>query len=562
MENISESAVKQVFEKLAEAFQTPVKNFDEYEKLIYSAASDFFNAIGGLRVEYGVELSVDVDFIEDIPENSVIFGSENQLDSVLMKFEYPIFGGKVNFNVYLSEKMSDMEANVLELVIRQCFFALEGLILELSCDELVMLDYKMGVPNITGFMAFAKKLFIQNKISDYTALYFNIHNFKSIYKELSYIEGDDALAEYCLLIKNAISKKEVFARLGGDNFVALILDDNIDYFLDLIQNVVMKYRKKDGEELIFTFGATIGAAKLDAKIEPGEILMQISSAYQHTRADKAVFEYYDPGISTELIERKNILSRFHKALANGEFYAVYQPKVDVKTRNLVGAEALVRWKTSDGHIMPNSFISILEEDGCVMALDFYMLEEVCKFLSRLTEEGIDPVKVSVNFSKLHLANNKLVEEIVEVIDRYGIPHEYIEVELTENEDFHNQGVMELVVEELSTTGIMTSMDDFGTGYSSLGMLNSLSIDVLKIDKSFIPINPIDTKDKSYLMFSGVVSLAKSLGLTIVVEGVETDEQLALVENMGCDIVQGYIFDKPLPEEEFVDRILQKTYVNE
>lgn len=555
------SAVKQIFDKMSEVFERPLKSFDEYERLVSSASEEFFDLCRVAKVEYSLVLSSKMLFIENAPDNTVLYSSELQCTEEVVHFSYPIYGGEVRFAVYPCEIISDLGRENLELVIRQFLYVLEGLVLELSCQELIMSDYAVRIPNITAYMYFAENLVSRKEIGEYTAIYFNIHNFKSIYKELTYIEGNEALAEYCAIIKNAISKREIVSRLGGDNFIALILNDNVDYFLDLIQNVVMRYRK-NGEEFTFCFGATIGASKLSEATQAGDIIIEISSAYQHARANRKPLEYFEPYINSEIMERKNVLSRFQKALADGEFYAVYQPKVDVKTRNLIGAEALVRWRTNDGHSMPNSFISILEADGCITALDFYMLEEVCKLLSKLIEEGIEPVKISVNFSKLHLSNNKLVEEIVEVIDKYNLPHGYIEIELTESEDFHNKGIMEAVVDELGNSGIVTSMDDFGTGYSSLGLLKNLSIDILKIDRSFIPPSPIDKNDKSCLVFNGVVSLAKNLGLEIVVEGVETLEQLELVESMGCDIVQGYIFDKPLIESDFIDRIMRKTYSGE
>ncbi len=177
----------------------------------------------------------------------------------------------------------------------------------------------------------------------------------------------------------------------------------------------------------------------------------------------------------------------------------------------------------------------------------------------MLDAGIEPVMISVNFSKRHLANNKLVEEIVNTIDRHEVPRNYVKIELTESEDYHDNGVMKEVVEELNMQGIKTAIDDFGTGYSSLAMLNMLPLDELKIDRSFIPQDQFDDSDKSMLMLKGVVNLAKSLGLTIVAEGVETPVQLKLIESMDCDMVQGYIFDRPLREDDFVKRLQQKNY---
>ncbi|MGN0401568.1 MAG: EAL domain-containing protein [Acetatifactor sp.] len=233
--------------------------------------------------------------------------------------------------------------------------------------------------------------------------------------------------------------------------------------------------------------------------------------------------------------------------------------MDVKTHTLIGIEALARWRQGQDNLMPLSFISVLERDGCITILDFYILEEACRFLRRLIDENMEPVRVSVNFSKRHLTNDRLVAQIMEVIDRYGISHEYIVVELTESEDYQNNRVMAGIVEQLRTEGVKTSIDDFGTGYSSLAMLNTLRVDELKIDRSFIPKNPADGSDKGLFMLKGIINLAKGLGLSAVAEGVETPEQLELIESLGCDAVQGFIFDKPLPEEELIERIKNRRY---
>lgn len=559
MEFVSNPVVQMTLGKISEAFKSSPKNFHEFEQFVRSSTLDFLGTYAVQKLEYSLAPSPEMRFLENIPNKTIIFGDDDWKNSEKVNYIYPIMNGEVHFEVFLDRKLPDDEMYTLELIIRQLFYVLQTMVMDLSFHSLVVNDYGMGIANLQGFMGFAGKLIAQGRIGEYSALFFNIHNFKSVHKELNYVEGNDVLANYCRIVGKAVSKNEIVARLGGDNFVALILHENRDYFMDLIQNMVVSYVRRNGTVFTFNFGATAGASVLDEIHNPGEIMMRISSAYQYTRENKMQFAYYDPRLAKEIIDRKNVLSNFNKALNNGEFFAVYQPKVDVKSRKLIGAEALCRWRTESGCSMPSNFISILEADGCITALDFFMLEQVCILLSKLFREGVEPVKVSVNFSKRHLTNNKLVEEIVEVIDRYEIPHRYVEVELTEGEDFRNNTIMESVVDNLSDMGIKTSIDDFGTGYSSLGLLKTLSIDVLKIDKSFIPVSPFDENDKSYLMLQGVVSLAKSLGLSIVAEGVETPEQLELVENMGCDIVQGYIFDKPLSESDFIDRIKRKVY---
>jgi len=252
---------------------------------------------------------------------------------------------------------------------------------------------------------------------------------------------------------------------------------------------------------------------------------------------------------------------FYKALSQREFVVYYQPKVNTYSKQLCGAEALVRWKLPDGSLRPPmEFIPVLEKNGSICKLDFYVLEETCRLLRFCKEEGIPEVAVSVNFSRKHLLNPGLVNDIVEIIDRYEISHELVEIEFTESEDFRDYAVMAKLIEDLKQQGIRTSIDDFGTGYSSLNMLKMTSIDTLKIDKSFIPVEEyLGSKSKECIMFEYIAKLAGELGFRTVSEGVETKEQYEYLSKVGCDIIQGYYFDRPLPEEVFLERLKNKQY---
>ena len=557
MELLQNTAPARIFEKLS---AISPRSFEEFNQTVGALAQDFLKTFGAVKAEYTISIPSNLPFPENIPAGAELFGELSEA-AVPMRLQR-LFdrGGLIVFTIYFNSKstLSPEERSLLNGVFGVISRILEELIYANTYKKLVVVDLETGTATINAFMQFAGMLTATGKSHEYTAFYFNIRNFKSIHKSLNYVEGNRVMAQYCRTVTEALARNEMLARLGGDNFVALVLDEHRGYFLDLLQNMVIKY-VKDGRVLTFVFGATMGIAKLTDESNPGEVMMHISTAYQAAREKRAVMSYYDQKTSLDIMEKKIILSNFHKALNENEFFVMYQPKVDAKTHALVGAEALVRWKHGDGFIMPASFISVLEKDGCICSLDFYMLDRVCRFIRRLYDSELEPVKISVNFSKRHLSNNKLVEEIVEIIDRYEIPHNLIEVELTESEDYHNQDAMRDIVDELSTLQIKSSIDDFGTGYSSLEMLSSLKLDELKIDKSFIPLNTADENSKSMLMLKGVVSLAKSLGLTIVAEGVETPEQLELLKKLDVDIIQGYIFDKPLTESDFIARIKKKTY---
>ena len=184
-----------------------------------------------------------------------------------------------------------------------------------------------------------------------------------------------------------------------------------------------------------------------------------------------------------------------------------------------------------------------------------MLEKTCQFLRRRIDSGKEPLCISVNFSRRHMEEENLVQKIVTVIDRYGLDHSYLEIELTESEDYQDYEKMMQLVEGLKQQGIGTSMDDFGTGFSSLNLIKKVDMSVIKIDRSFIPLETdYPEKEKDIVMFCSMVQMMKLLKKKTVVEGVETKSQLKYLEDAGCEVVQGYIFDRPLPENDFVRRL--------
>lgn len=264
---------------------------------------------------------------------------------------------------------------------------------------------------------------------------------------------------------------------------------------------------------------------------------------------------FSDDIQKIMMQNQSIIANFMAALEEREFQVYYQPKVNIKDKTLCGAEALVRWQRDGKLISPMQFIPQLEREGSIIKLDYYMLEEVCRFLRKWMDEGHAPICISVNFSRKHLDEDDMVEHIVSILDEHDIAHRYIEIELTESEDFQNYEIMTNIVNELSEAGIGTTMDDFGTGFSSLNMIKKLDLKVIKIDKSFIPLETdYPGKDKDMIMFCNIVTLLRELGKKTIAEGVETQQQLGYLENAGCDIVQGYVFDKPLCEADFRMRL--------
>lgn len=421
-------------------------------------------------------------------------------------------------------------------------------------------DLSVSMPNMAGFMAHLGGMCARGTVANYIGFYFNTHNFKYVNKALTHQKADGVMRQYTAMLMQGLEKDECAARLGGDNFVAVIRKENAEAYIHRIGNIELVYQ--DGEKSRkFSFGATIGVSELENIHEPGEVMMRISSAYQAARQrDSKDVVYFSEEIHKELMRQKEIIAGFYRGIAKQEFEVYYQPKVNARERKLCGAEALIRWKRHGQMISPMEFIPILEKEGSICTLDFYVLDKVCELLSVRIREKRPVYTISVNFSKRHMENPHLAQEIVEVIDKYNVPHEYIEVELTESEDVKDYIVLANLIDELKAAGVCASVDDFGTGYSSLNMLKMINTDILKIDKSFIPFGRDESDNqKDCIMFESILKLAKALGFRIVAEGVETEQQYTYMYEVGCDIIQGYYFDRPLPKDEFLQRLDSGQY---
>lgn len=426
-------------------------------------------------------------------------------------------------------------------------------------DKAITTDLSVDLPNITGFMRFATEKLSKGLLQEYIGVYFNIHNFKYVNNVLPYMKADEVMGMYASMLKTAINSEEMVARLGGDNFVALIHVDNIEHFLKFINNVNIIYQN-EGDEKKFNFGATIGVSTLKDISRIGEVMIRISIAYQVARQQESTeVVYFKDEYFNDMAKQKEIITGFQRGLEQQEFVVYYQPKVMTAGKTIYGGEALVRWNRQGKLIYPMDFIPILERDGSICKLDFYVLDKACSLLEECMKCGVDLPRISVNFSRKHIGNASLVQEIVEIIDRHKVPHEYVEIELTESEDFKDYIVMAKLIDALKAEGISTSIDDFGTGYSSLNMLKMTSIDILKIDKSFIPLAECKDKKKDCIMFESIAHMAKELGVMVVAEGVETEQQYEYLKQMGCDIIQGYYFDKPIIKEAFFEKIKMGRY---
>lgn len=423
----------------------------------------------------------------------------------------------------------------------------------LSVDALTKL------PNATGFIAIGNRLFKQDILHEYTAMYLNIKNFRSINTQIGRKHSDKAVIAFAKALRAKLGEDEYVARLGGDNFTVLVKKENSSELLDFLSHTLIEI-DLESSTIHFVLSSRVGVYNIVPGDDINHVMICISTAINNVRRSNTTDVVIFTTDILDRIEREQQLTTvFSGALENREFVAFYQPKVDLNDSSLCGCEALVRWRRGDKLISPGEFIPVFERDGNICALDFYMLDMVCRDIKEWIEQGLQPVTVSVNFSKTHLHDPDIADKIISIINNYGIDHRYIEIEMTEMSDFSDYYAFKAFVSKLKENGVITSIDDFGTGYSSLNLLTDFMFDVVKLDKSFLDNISRSASKKDEIVVRNIVNMIKELGMRTIAEGVETVEQAQLLKDIGCCMVQGYLYDKPLCVDDFVQRLKAGKY---
>ena len=361
-------------------------------------------------------------------------------------------------------------------------------------------------------------------------------------------EGSRLASDFYDVIRKNITRKETFARHEMCDFGILLCYMDEEHLVERVEKIMkLMAEKRPNIKLYFKAGIHI----LDGeRMEPAESYNRATIA--RTKIDDSHNEsvsFFTKQMKEELLWERKVENEMERALQNHEYKVYLQPKYSVDNEKLAAAEALVRWvHPTEGLIAPYRFIPIFERNGFITRLDDYMIEEVAKLQAGWIAQGKRIVPISVNVSRAHFTRENLAEHICEIVDHYKVPHEAIELELTESAFFDDKETLIGIVNKMKGYGFVVSMDDFGAGYSSLNSLKELPIDVVKLDAEFFRGN--DEEGKGKVIVSDAIGLAKKLNMRIVAEGIETREQVDFLAEKECDLIQGYYFAKPMPVEEF------------
>ncbi|VIB35217.1 signaling protein [Clostridioides difficile] len=421
--------------------------------------------------------------------------------------------------------------------------------------KLAYYDSLSGIKNKEKFRKDSMYILKNYYQDNFYLVQLDVNKFKYINEMFGYSEGNKILIHISQVLNNNTNKYEICARMDNDHFILLIACNTEDELLNRLSKI-----NKEICNLITTNSSkykivmSSGIYKITKKDDIKKIDLLIDRANIAAKSKKEKYEhsysFFNEDTRNRLYKEKRLEDNMNKALEKGEFIVYYQPKYSLGDVNEIeGAEALIRWNSPEfGFISPIDFIPLFEKNGFIVNIDMFVFEEVCKTLNKWINKGYTPVPISVNMSRVHLYRDNFIENITDLISKYNISPEFIELELTESVVFDNLNILIDIMKKIKEIGFLISMDDFGSGYSSLNLLKDLSFDILKLDRGFL----IETKDtkRGKIIISKIVEMAKAIDIKVICEGVETYEQVEFLKEIGCDKVQGYLFAKPMVLDEF------------
>lgn len=393
---------------------------------------------------------------------------------------------------------------------------------------------------------------------DYAMVCFDILRFKAVNDIFGNLEGDRLLKHIGDALRATIKEEDFACRSNADRFIFFTKTSGkelgilVDELMDRISNYDLPF------EIMCNMGIYVTC---DSVLPPGMMIDRALLAQSTIKGSYTIkVSYYQESLRVAMLTEQDILAIAGQALEERHFVLYYQPQYNHEDGTIIGAEALVRWKHPErGLISPGIFIPIFEKNGYISKLDFYVFEQACDFLKRCTEQGLPLIPVSTNFCRQDIALPDFAEKLEEIRSRYGVPAKYLRVEITESAIMGSSGHVNEMIKRLHKYGYIVEMDDFGSGYSSLNVLKDIEMDIIKLDMLFLSEESNNARGGTIL--SAVVRMAKWLRVPVIAEGVETLKQADFLRSIGCNYIQGYLYSRPLPEEQYVELLNGSTIGN-
>jgi diguanylate cyclase (GGDEF)-like protein/PAS domain S-box-containing protein len=390
----------------------------------------------------------------------------------------------------------------------------------------------------------------------------DLDRFKNINDTFGHETGEAVLQEIAQRFRHSLRELDILARVGGDEFIVLVDDfDDPLQLGEIAQKLLAEARKPfiiDGQEAMLS--ASIGIATYPGDGNNAQALIKNAdiAMYRAKHHGKDDYRFFSDEINTNTVERIALESELRRAIERGEFVVHYQPKVNLATSRIVGAEALVRWQHPvRGLLPPGEFIMLAEETRLIEQIGLVVLDIACRDVGQLLARRLEPGRISINLAGSQFGDENLLEDIKRVVESHGTPPSCLEFEITESMVMHNRDQAIAIMDSIRAEGFTISIDDFGTGYSSLAYLKRFPVNTLKIDKSFI--NDIPDDPNGSAIVQAIIAMGHALNLKVVTEGVETEKQLQALREFGSDEYQGYYFSRPVPYAQFLQLLLGQPH---
>lgn len=422
-------------------------------------------------------------------------------------------------------------------------------------------DMLTGVMTLDTFTSEAMRL-VSDCRHGYSTTVLNVAGFRRLNESAGYEAGNAILIAISDILERSVVKGELLCRSEGSRFILLLRSKSHSELEVRLNQLLASIQKQVYEKCCRQIYLLAGVYEMTSESVGIMGALDRAITAQKTVKDKSYYNdnliaAYDKQLRAEIQSRQYIEAHMVEALENDEFHVYYQPKVCLATGKITGAEALVRWIKSDGEIIPPSkFVPIFEENGFISDMDFAIYRQAVADIKRWLRSGIEVPLISLNVSRHHLKDEHFSEKLTTLVDSIGVPHDKIEFEITESLLTENMETLVDTMTQLKNAGFHISIDDFGSGYSSLNLITLLPFDTLKIDGGFFLKN--DLTDRNKKVISSVITLAKSLNLETVSEGVETQVQVDFLKSLGCDMIQGFFYYRPMPSGDFTKLIEKKA----
>ena len=407
-----------------------------------------------------------------------------------------------------------------------------------------------GIYNKKRFFEETRSVLDRNPKEQFAFIRIDIEKFRLVNSFYGIQEGNKLLQFLASYIENVLEPypSKAFGHLEADIFGVCVPYERKQELIDFVEELAEQLRNYPLEfDLVPACGIYL---IVDKSISTNDMYDMASLAAQRCKGNcMSGYAFYSDSMSVTIIKEQVLTNSMRSALESGQFVPYIQPKYNLEESKMDGGEVLIRWiDPKRGMIAPNEFIPVFERNGFIVKLDYFVWESTCKLLRRWMDEGRELRPLSVNISRVSLYNPRLVEQICELTEKYGIPRKLLQLELTESAYTQNQTTIRELMAKFRENGFTVLMDDFGSGYSSLNVLKDIVVDILKIDMKFL--SDAEEKKRSEDILASVVEMSKKLNMPVIAEGVEKEEQVSFLKSIGYDYVQGYYFGKPMPVADY------------